>query len=140
MKAYTYSRYGGPDVLTQSKLPMPEPGPLEVRVKVHASSVTTADWRMRSSSFPGGLWLIGRMMTGLFGPRNQVLGRDFAGEIDAVGRDVTLFRKGQAVFGVQPSGTYQEAITVAENGVIAPIPEGLSYACLLYTSPSPRDA
>ena len=72
MKAYVYDRYGPPHVLHCVELPAPEPGPGEILIRVCATSVTTADWRLRASAFPGLMWVIGRLMFGLFKPRNNL--------------------------------------------------------------------
>ena len=61
--------------------------------------MTTADWRFRAAAFPRGFWLLGRLMLGLFRPRNPILGMDFSGVVEAVGRNVTRFRVGDRVFG-----------------------------------------
>ncbi len=128
MKAVVYDRYGGPEVLRLDEVPTPVAGPGEVLVRVIASSVTTADWRLRASAFPGLLWLPGRLMTGIFRPRNRVLGMEFAGEVAAVGAGVSRFAPGDAVFGFSGGGSNAEYLTIAETGSIAPLPEGLSPA------------
>ena len=85
MQAAYHATYGPADVLTLRDIPQPRIGATDVLVQVHASAVTTADWRLRASAFPGYAWLIGRLMFGLFAPRNNVLGSDFSGQVVAVG-------------------------------------------------------
>ena len=86
MKAAWNDRYGPADLVQIRDVDMPEPGPGQVLVKVHSSSVTTADWRMRTSAFPGVFWLPARLMFGLFAPKNRVLGGDFAGRVVGVAK------------------------------------------------------
>ena len=126
MKAMTYQRYGGPDVVAPCDLPRPEAGAGEVLVRVAAAGITTADWRLRGSVFPGGLWLAGRLMTGLLRPRKPVLGGDFAGVVEAIGPGVTRFAPGARVFGFSGSGAHAEFLTISAEGAIATIPGGLS--------------
>jgi NADPH:quinone reductase-like Zn-dependent oxidoreductase len=128
MKAATYHRYGPADVLTVTDVPIPAPNPGEILVEVHASSVTTADWRLRASAFPGGLWLPGRLTTGLFRPRRPILGTEFSGRIAQVGDGVSAFREGDAVFGFSGHGGNAEYLVMPADGPIAPLPAGLSHA------------
>lgn len=109
-------------------IPTPEIGEGQILVKVGASSVTTADWRMRASAFPGGLWLPGRLMTGLFRPKNRVLGVDFAGEVAAVGAGVRRFSKGDRVFGFAGKGSHAEFVAMDADGAIAKTPDGVTDA------------
>lgn len=128
MKAAVYEAYGPADVLDVREVPRPEAGADQVLVQVFAGAVTSADWRMRASAFPGGLWLIGRLVTGLFAPRTKVLGVAFAGRVVAVGTQVRRFKLGDAVYGFCGSGAHAEYVAVAADGPIASKPEGLSYA------------
>jgi NADPH:quinone reductase-like Zn-dependent oxidoreductase len=95
MRAITHDRYGGPDVLTLSELPTPEPGPGQALVRVVAASINAADYRlMRADPF------LARAENGWLGPRKwPVLGSDFAGVVARVGEGVTRVRPGDAVFG-----------------------------------------
>src|SRR5690349_2270847 len=99
MKACVYEEYGAPEVVSVAEVAMPSPKPGELLVKVAAASVTTADWRFRTASFPGGFALAGRLLVGVLRPRHGVLGMDFAGVVAAVGAGVTQFRVGERVFG-----------------------------------------
>lgn len=128
MHALYYDRYGGPDVVSPREIAMPEPGKGEVLVRVAAAGVTTADWRLRASAFPGGLWLAGRLMTGLFGPRKRVLGGDFAGTVAAVGKGVSRFRPGDPVFGFSRYGAHAEYLVMSAEGALARRPEGITPA------------
>ncbi|MEM1163777.1 MAG: NAD(P)-dependent alcohol dehydrogenase, partial [Pseudomonadota bacterium] len=128
MKAFFYDRYGPPEVLRRVELPVPEPGPGEMLVRVRAASVTTADWRLRASAFPGLMWLIGRLMFGLFKPRNKILGGDVAGDVAAVGPGVEGIAIGDPVFGHVGKGGYAEFAIAKADGAIVPMPESLTYA------------
>lgn len=127
MKACMNVEYGSADVVTVGQVETPEPKADEVLVQVHAASVTTADWRFRASSFPGGFWLAGRLLLGLFRPRNPILGMDYSGVVVAVGRDVTDFRVGDAVFGATSRGAHAEYVAVKASGAIAPKPASLTH-------------
>ena len=127
MRAATYTRYGPADVIGVEEVARPEIGDNEVLVKVFAASVTTADWRIRASAFPAYAWLPGRLMFGLFAPRNRILGSDFSGRVVALGKNVTRFKEGDAVFGFAGKGAHAEFLAIAEDGVVAPLPANLDY-------------
>lgn len=128
MKAALYRRYGPAETVAVEEAPEPTPGAGEVLVDVHASTVTTADWRMRAAAFPGVLWLPGRMMTGLFRPRRHVLGGDFSGRVAAVGAGVTRFAPGDEVYGFAGHGAHAERLVMSGTGAVAPKPARLSHA------------
>lgn len=127
MKAVAYTRYGGPEVLSVTELPRPEPKTDEVLVKVHATSVTSGDYRARSLDLPSGFGLIGRLVFGLFSPRRKVLGSEFAGVVEAVGAHVTRFKPGDRVFAYTGAGFggYAEYAVVREDAAIALAPDGM---------------
>ncbi|MDP3196918.1 NAD(P)-dependent alcohol dehydrogenase [Tabrizicola sp.] len=129
MKAMIYRRYGGPDVVTLANVPKPTPKPNEVLVRILATTVTTADWRARSLSMPGGFGLLGRLVFGLLGPRQPILGTELAGIIDAIGSAVTRFRVGDEViaFAGGRFGCHAEYRAIAEDGMIAFKPANLSF-------------
>lgn len=126
MQAAVYHRYGPADVVHIDTIAMPTAGHGLVLVKVAASAVTTADWRIRASAFPGVTWLAGRLMFGLCGPRNPVLGTDFAGHVAAVGEGVTDLAVGDRVFGFAPRGAHAEYLAIDQDAAIARVPSGLS--------------
>jgi NADPH:quinone reductase-like Zn-dependent oxidoreductase len=124
MKAAVHTRYGPPDVVRVIEVEKPAPGDGEVLVKVHATTVNRTDSGYRSAKpFPS------RFFTGLLRPRATVLGNEFAGEVEAVGSGVTAFAVGDRVFGFKgpPYGAHAEYLTIAQDGTIATIPDGLSY-------------
>ena len=129
MKAAIYQNYGGPEVVQVTDVAKPAPKPDQVLIRVHATTVSTADWRARSLAMPAGFALFGRPAFGLFGPRQKILGSDFSGEIEAVGGQVTTFKPGDEVFGStgMKLGAHAEYLTVKANGLIAPKPANLTF-------------
>mgnify|MGYP001597324716 FL=1 len=129
MKAAVYTRYGGPDVVTVRDVPDPTPGPGEILVETRAAGVTTADWRLRAAAFPGlVMGIAGRVMFGITGPRNPVLGSDFAGVVAETGAGVTEFRPGDRVFGFSDGGAHAERLVMKADKAVTRLPEALSFA------------
>lgn len=124
MKAIVYHRYGSPEVLELADVETPAPGAKEVRVKIHAAVVSTAD-----SAFRKGAPWAARLFTGLGRPKSSILGTEFAGEIDRVGEAVTRFRVGDRVFASSGAGlgAHAEFICLPEDGAMGAIPDGLTY-------------
>jgi len=123
MKAYVYTRYGSPDVLQLQEVPTPTPSDDEVLVRIFAASVNPLDWHvMRGNP------VFVRLMTGLFGPKHTILGSDFAGRVEATGRNVKQFQPGNEVFGAKGArgGGFAESVCAAEKE-LAPKPENLSF-------------
>jgi len=127
MKALTFSRYGGPEVVKLTEIARPEITGTEVLVKVISGAVTTGDWRLRAAAFPGAFWLPGRLMFGLFRPRKRVLGNDFAGQVVAVGAEVSRFSIGDKVFGGAMLGAHAEYLAMPADGAIGHMPDGLTF-------------
>jgi len=121
MKAIVYTKYGPPDVLGLKEVERPAPGDNEVLIKVRATTVTPMDWRFRN-----GRTLIARFMTGLLKPRNGILGVELAGEVEAVGQNVTLFKEGDQVFGGGRPGAHAEYTCMPEDQVAAK-PANMTY-------------
>jgi NADPH:quinone reductase-like Zn-dependent oxidoreductase len=129
MKAAVYRRYGGPDVVSLAEVAKPVPKQNEVLVRIRATTVSSGDWRARSLHLPGGFAFLGRPVFGFNGPRQPILGTEFAGVVEAVGTKVTRFRPGDAVVGF-PGGRYgshAEYRTMPEDGLIDFKPANLSF-------------
>ncbi|MCB0635609.1 MAG: NAD(P)-dependent alcohol dehydrogenase [Lewinella sp.] len=124
MKAITRQRYGSPDLLELREVPRPEPGPHEVLIKVLAAAVNKADWHiLRGEPLPV------RLMAGLTRPKYAILGADIAGIVERVGKEVTQFRPGEAVFGELSAtgfGGFAEYVTTDEQR-LARKPSNLSF-------------
>jgi len=129
VKAIVYSKYGPPDVVALAEVPKPTFGDREVLIRIHATTVTTADSRARSLDLPAGFGLLGRLFFGVLGPRRPVLGTELAGEVEAVGKAVTRFKAGDQVFGFTGAGygCHAEYRTMAEDGLIALKPASSSF-------------
>ena len=122
MRAAVYKKYGPPDVVSIEEVPKPVPGARDLLVKLVASSVTSGDARLRAFNLPKPFGIPGRLMLGIFGPRKQVLGVEFAGTVEAVGSAVTKFRPGDRVFGIDVFGCHAEYKLVRETECVALMP------------------
>ena len=121
MKAIVYRCYGSPDVLEFADVEKPAPADDEVLVKVHAASVNPLDWHyMRGSPY------FMRLMTGLGAPDRTSLGVDFAGMVEAVGKNVTKFKPGDEVFGGS-GGAFAEYVTVGEDKALVLKPANMTF-------------
>lgn len=123
-RAVAQTRYGGPNLLQVTERPCPEPGAGEVLVRVHAASVNARDWHVMRGE-PRVARLINRTLFGRRGPRVAVRGTDFAGVVEAVGADVTMWRPGDAVFG-EGVGTFAE-YAIASADQMAAVPAGTTF-------------
>jgi NADPH:quinone reductase-like Zn-dependent oxidoreductase len=123
MRAIVYHTYGAPNVLELQEVSTPAPKEHEILIHVHAAAVTPADIAFRK-----GEPFLGRVFTGLIRPR-RIPGVEFAGDIEAVGTAVTLFHKGDQVFGTASTGfgAHAEYLCLGEEGVVASKPTTLAY-------------
>ncbi|RMD62121.1 NAD(P)-dependent alcohol dehydrogenase [Candidatus Parcubacteria bacterium] len=129
MKAIVYTKYGPPDVLQLKEVERPAPKHGEVLIRVFAATVTKGDCEMRSRKIPNLIWLMVRLVWGLTKPKKQILGQELAGEIEAVGKDVSLFKKGDQVFGSTGArfGAYAEYACLPATYAIAMKPANLTF-------------
>lgn len=133
MKVVKHEKYGSPSVLHMSELAVPTPAPSEILIKIASATVTSGDVRMRSSDFPPLYYIPGRLVLGLFKPKKQILGHEFAGTVVSCGSDVKKFQISDRVYGTTnglKSGSYAEFIVVPEEKkscVLGKIPENISF-------------
>jgi NADPH:quinone reductase-like Zn-dependent oxidoreductase len=113
MKTIVYHEYGSPDVLKLQELEKPVAKDDEVLVRVRASSANPADWH-----YMRGVPYVMRPQSGLRKPKNSLLGQDIAGEVEAVGKDVTGFRPGDEVFANVGTGGFAEYASVSESDLV----------------------
>jgi len=112
MRAIVYTKYGPPDVLQLGESEKPVPKENEVLIKIYATTVTAVDCTFRM-----GKPIFARTYTGLTKPKNPVLGSEFAGKIESIGKGVKLFKEGDQVFGTTPGyGAYAEYLCLPEEG------------------------
>lgn len=124
MKAVVYEKYGSPEVLQLKEIEKPIPNENDVLIKVHATTVTATDCVFRR-----GEPKFSRLFTGITKPKKPVLGSEFAGEIDAVGKNVKSFKSGDKVYGTtHGAGSYQEYICLNEDkATLTKLPANKSY-------------
>jgi NADPH:quinone reductase-like Zn-dependent oxidoreductase len=124
MKASVYTKYGPPEVVSIMELAKPMPKDNEVLVKVYASTVNRTDAGFRSAEY-----FISRFWSGLFRPKFQILGCEFAGVIEATGSTVKEFKNGDKVFGFNDKsfGGHAEYLTIAETSALTTLPDGISF-------------
>ncbi|NDJ76425.1 MAG: NAD(P)-dependent alcohol dehydrogenase [Chloroflexi bacterium] len=129
MKAMVCTRYGPPEVLQLQEVEKPVPKGNEVLVKIHATTVTPSDVLLRSGAFPLLIWLPVRIWLGFRKPRNDILGYELSGEIEAIGQDVTLFKAGDPVFGatMQRMSCSAEYICLPEKAALVIKPDNMTF-------------
>ena len=137
MKAIVYDQYGPPEVLKLADVQKPVPNDNEILVKIKAASVnfgdiTARDFKSmtpRKFNMPFLFWLPAKMAFGANKPKIRVLGSEFAGTVEAVGKGVKRFKQGDCVFGYRGSsfGSYAEYLCMPEDGLVAIKPAALSF-------------
>ena len=137
MKAIVYTKYGPPDVLELKEVAKPIPKDNEILIRVYATPVNYGDITARNFknisprkfTMPFPLWLPTRIFFGIRKPRKKILGSEFAGKIEAVGKDVKLFRKDDQVFGyLGPGlGANAEYLCMPEDRCVAIKPANMTY-------------
>src|SRR5512145_2761344 len=110
MKAIVFTQYGSPDVLRLEEAEKPAPADGQVLVKVHSAAANPLDWHiMRADPF------LVRLGQGFWRPKSPKLGADFAGVVESIGKDVTEFKPGDAVFGSIGLGAFAEYVATSEK-------------------------
>jgi NADPH:quinone reductase-like Zn-dependent oxidoreductase len=122
MRAVVHDRYGPPEVLRVEEVELPVPQEGDVLVRIHATSVNQTDCHIRRAK--PAAW---RLFAGLRRPKRRTLGTELAGEVAAVGAAVTEFAVGDRVFGLRSFGTQAEYACVPERGVLAHLPDGMTF-------------
>jgi NADPH:quinone reductase-like Zn-dependent oxidoreductase len=124
MKANVYTQYGPPEVVKFIEVEKPVPSENEILIKVHAATVNRTDSGFRSAEY-----FISRFWSGLFKPKYQILGNEFAGTIEEIGTNVSTFKIGDKVFGYndQTCGGHGEYLTINENDAVTTMPSNLSF-------------
>ncbi len=128
MKAWFARHYGGPEMLRLEEVDKPVPKAGEILVKVHATTINSADRRIRACDFPPGMKTLGRLALGWSRPRQPILGTELSGVVEAIGQGVRQYSPGEAVYAFPGGkmGAHAEYVMFKEAGPLAHLPEGVS--------------
>ncbi len=129
MRAAICERYGSPEVVRVMDVPPPTPRAHELLIRVHATTVSSGDWRVRSLDLPRGFGPMARLAFGLRRPRQPILGTELSGVVAAVGSEVVGFVVGDAViaFTGAKMGCHAEMVCVPGRGAVIHKPPHLSH-------------
>ncbi|HKJ41598.1 MAG TPA: NAD(P)-dependent alcohol dehydrogenase [Sunxiuqinia sp.] len=129
MKAVICDQYGPPEVLQLSDVKKPKPKDQEVLVKIKATTANGADARIRGAVFPSAFKIPVKLAMGFSGPRKKILGVELAGVVEATGKHVTRFKRGDEVFASTGTafGAYAEYICLPEKAVMAIKPSNMTF-------------
>ena len=130
MKAIVATKFGSPEALQLQEIKKPTPKNNEILVKVHATTVSAEDGRMRSFTFPPLFSLPARITLGFTKPKHPIYGIELAGEVEAVGRDVTRFQTGDQVFAstlTEHFGAHAPYECLPEQAIVAIKPANITY-------------
>jgi len=132
MKAIVCKKWGPPEVLQLREVPKPIPKDNEILIKIQATTVIAGDCELRGQKYPTlslGLKILIRIGFGIRGPRKKILGQQLAGEVETIGKDVTLFKKGDHVFAVTGFGlgSYAEYKCMSENKLVIIKPTNMTF-------------
>lgn len=129
MKAAVCTKYGPPEVLQIQEVEKPVPKDNELLVKIYATTVSAADYKLRSLDLPAPIKLPVRLFLGFRKPRKSILGMELSGKVESIGKDVRSFKQGDQVFAasLQTFGAYAEYICLPEDGPIGLKPTNSTY-------------
>ena len=129
MKAIICTKYGGPEALQCMEVEKPVPKDKEVLIRIYATTVTRGDTRIRGFDVPLSFWIPARLALGLTKPRKDILGNELAGVVESVGKDVTLYKKGDQVFATtgMSLGTYAEYKCLPQDAVMIKKPINITF-------------
>ena len=131
MKAIVYDHYGPPEVWRLADVPVPEPKPGEVLIRIHSTAITRSDCETRDANRKAGplVTVLSRLVSGVLSPRQPILGKDFAGVVEAVGDGTAEFKPGDRVFGSTGFrfGAFAELMAIPEAARIAQMPSSISF-------------
>ncbi len=124
MKAIVYTKYGSPDVLELKEVAKPIPKDNEVLIRIHATTVNRTDYATIR-----GIPFFARLFTGMFKPKKQIPGTEFAGKIEEIGKTVKSLKVGDKVFGFddQGSGSHAQYMTISADKGLTTIPKNITY-------------